>query len=376
MIDVTQLGTLELFFEIESLAAENNYGKKDGLEAVPVDEGYLGGLDNPFCQDSKSLVAYSTNIVSKAVPSVDREIVPSIMELSGCDKGINSSVMDLRDDLNNQEKCPGSGKSRYESTGHVNLEVSAIDETNVNISPQALVQSHSLQPILMDKSGSCYDSHKAGTSETGAELTKGISDANWVEKYLRSLAGENQYAQSHLNSSYQPEGSRALSVSSVNKNILMLTDSPNEVEVVNLSDAADRNSVNHDRTDLTQVKDIKIGNEFFSKQELTDMDIVRFNTILKKESDERVCLLATVIRRRGKNQVAARDCRKRKADGIETAEKDVKLLRIAIDNLKYQQKQLAGEVEDFKLKIKAIEQEHNVKAYYSGDGEELIVVPR
>lgn len=75
----------------------------------------------------------------------------------------------------------------------------------------------------------------------------------------------------------------------------------------------------------TKVKSIIYPDFPYTQDELIDMDVDHFNTLISKLDDIRQLVLRD-MRKRGKNKHAARNCRKRKLDVIDNLDNNVDLL--------------------------------------------------
>ncbi|XP_035749957.1 nuclear factor erythroid 2-related factor 3 [Egretta garzetta] len=91
----------------------------------------------------------------------------------------------------------------------------------------------------------------------------------------------------------------------------------------------------------------------FSVDEIVSMPVDSFNTMLAKNhlTDTQVSLLRD-IRRRGKNKVAAQNCRKRKLNAILNLEEDVCNLQTQKENLKKEHSQCSRSISRMKQKLK------------------------
>lgn len=112
------------------------------------------------------------------------------------------------------------------------------------------------------------------------------------------------------------------------------------------------------------VAGIITNNQYYSIQDIADMDIKKFNNIIERETDHWICLLAKDIRRRGKNKIAARNCRKRKSDETTRSKTDNKLLRDKKQSLISQNEEISKELKQLNKDIKAL-QEKLVEIYGS-----------
>nr|XP_009939686.1 PREDICTED: nuclear factor erythroid 2-related factor 3 [Opisthocomus hoazin] len=90
----------------------------------------------------------------------------------------------------------------------------------------------------------------------------------------------------------------------------------------------------------------------FSVDEVVTMPVESFNTMLGKNhlTDTQVSLLRN-IRRRGKNKVAAQNCRKRKINAILNLEEDVCNLQMQKENLKKEHVQCSRSISRMKEKL-------------------------
>ncbi|KAM6412202.1 nuclear factor erythroid 2-related factor 3 [Pluvialis apricaria] len=90
----------------------------------------------------------------------------------------------------------------------------------------------------------------------------------------------------------------------------------------------------------------------FSVDEIVNMPVESFNTMLAKNhlTDTQVSLLRD-IRRRGKNKVAAQNCRKRKLNAILNLEEDVSNLQTQKESLKKEHSQCSRSISRMKQKL-------------------------
>ncbi|KAM6089052.1 nuclear factor erythroid 2-related factor 3 isoform 1-T1 [Chlamydotis macqueenii] len=90
----------------------------------------------------------------------------------------------------------------------------------------------------------------------------------------------------------------------------------------------------------------------FSVDEIVSMPVDSFNTVLAKNhlTDTQVLLLRD-IRRRGKNKVAAQNCRKRKLNAILNLEEDVCNLQTQKESLKKEHSQCSRSISQMKQKL-------------------------
>ncbi|KAM6314843.1 nuclear factor erythroid 2-related factor 3 [Aegotheles albertisi] len=93
----------------------------------------------------------------------------------------------------------------------------------------------------------------------------------------------------------------------------------------------------------------------FSVDEIVSMPVDSFNTVLAKNhlTDTQVSLLRD-IRRRGKNKVAAQNCRKRKLNAILNLEEDVCNLQTQKESLKKEHSQCSKSISQMKQKLNSL----------------------
>lgn len=93
---------------------------------------------------------------------------------------------------------------------------------------------------------------------------------------------------------------------------------------------------------------------FASEDEIVDMSISEFNTFLETLSEPEA-QKARDIRRRGKNKVAARLCRKRKIELVADIEEDIDTLRQKKEDILKERKRLEAESASYKNKISELQ---------------------
>ena len=93
---------------------------------------------------------------------------------------------------------------------------------------------------------------------------------------------------------------------------------------------------------------------FASEDEIVDMSISEFNTFLETLSEAEV-QKARDIRRRGKNKVAARLCRKRKIELVGDIEEDIDILKKKKDEILRERKKLQAENSFYRNKISELQ---------------------
>ncbi|KAM9288319.1 nuclear factor erythroid 2-related factor 3 [Cariama cristata] len=122
------------------------------------------------------------------------------------------------------------------------------------------------------------------------------------------------------------------------------TKKPNEVKD-RCHNSADTNA----SSDECRAKALRIP---FSVDEIVSMPVDSFNTMLAKNhlTDTQVSLLRD-IRRRGKNKVAAQNCRKRKLNAILNLEEDVCNLQTQKESLKKEHSQCSRSISQMKQKL-------------------------
>merc|ERR1712029_551941 len=90
-------------------------------------------------------------------------------------------------------------------------------------------------------------------------------------------------------------------------------------------------------------------------QEIINLPMDEFNDLLSKhELSEDQLTLCRDIRRRGKNNVAARNCRKRKIDQIRQLEDDVTRIKTQKMDLNQEHRRLIGERSRWSDKVKRL----------------------
>ncbi|XP_074051611.1 nuclear factor erythroid 2-related factor 3 [Macrotis lagotis] len=129
----------------------------------------------------------------------------------------------------------------------------------------------------------------------------------------------------------------------------------------------------------------------FSVDEIVSMPVDSFNSVLAKSllTDTQVSLLRD-IRRRGKNKVAAQNCRKRKLDVILSLEEDVCKLRAKRESLKLDRAQYSKSLHLMKQKLHDLYQDvfsrlrddqgrpvnPNLYALHCGQDGSILIVPK
>nr|XP_020848859.1 LOW QUALITY PROTEIN: nuclear factor erythroid 2-related factor 3 [Phascolarctos cinereus] len=129
----------------------------------------------------------------------------------------------------------------------------------------------------------------------------------------------------------------------------------------------------------------------FSVDEIVSMPVDSFNSVLAKSflTDTQVSLLRD-IRRRGKNKVAAQNCRKRKLDGILSLEKDVGDLRAQRESLQLERAQYSKSLHLMKQKLHSLYRDvfsrlrddqgrpvnPNLYALHCGQDGSVLIVPK
>lgn len=173
----------------------------------------------------------------------------------------------------------------------------------------------------------------------------------------------------------------AVDLSSVKKTMQMPTDPPEEMDINPNAVDSKPVSQNPSCTPLKSTKNTVVkaervkamrslvagiitNNQYYSIQDIADMDIKKFNNIIERETDNWICLLAKDIRRRGKNKIAARNCRKRKSDETTKSKTDNQLLRDKKQSLISQNEEISKELKQLNKDIKAL-QEKLVEIYGS-----------
>ncbi|EDO33972.1 predicted protein, partial [Nematostella vectensis] len=91
-----------------------------------------------------------------------------------------------------------------------------------------------------------------------------------------------------------------------------------------------------------------------SEEKIVEMSVAEFTTFLEKLSDAQAKYVRDV-RRRGKNKEAARICRKRKMDAIETLDDEITRLKQQRQSMFDERKDLQQETAELKRKISELE---------------------
>ncbi len=397
--------SMRSLFELVALNDQDNSGKNNEVEAVQVDERYLGHLDDPFNLVYRNLDDYSTIVMGEPVSLLaDMSERPYSPASSGFDSGINSDIIDQQN----------------------NLDLSDIDKNELMMlreleHSKKIDDSDDLLKVLNG------DPHLSLTSAADMQNTDDCGSMFDVENLLsenvliggffRELGEAGQSIQDQFNPGHcleilqvpldnqlnHPERDDPRKESDYLKStvdipsVKQIMQKPIEFivgeENINISTVSECKVVSdHSYANFnpnepsaalsekseakkSKVKYIKIGRKRFDYQDISEMSIDKFNDALNKESDTKVCQLARDIRRRGRNKVAAQKCRKRKLDEIGKIEVEVDSLRAIKKELESDKKSLLSKLNDMKKKLEALEDEHGVKEH-SLVGGKLLIAPR
>ncbi|KAM4623047.1 endoplasmic reticulum membrane sensor NFE2L1 isoform 1-T3 [Discoglossus pictus] len=211
------------------------------------------------------------------------------------------------------------------------------------------VQASRLQEELDSDSGLSLDSHRSPVSPSGSESSSSSScssSSSYSEEGAVGYSSDSEMADqedSEGASGYQPEYSKFCRMSSQDPSLFqhlpflehvghnhtynMVPDEPEEEEQPVRGRGSRRQMGFLDRQagrDEQRARAMKIP---FSNEKIINLPVEEFNELLTKYhlSEAQLCLVRD-IRRRGKNKMAAQNCRKRKLDTILNLEQEVKRL--------------------------------------------------
>uniref|UniRef100_A0A8C5QBN2 Endoplasmic reticulum membrane sensor NFE2L1 n=1 Tax=Leptobrachium leishanense TaxID=445787 RepID=A0A8C5QBN2_9ANUR len=209
------------------------------------------------------------------------------------------------------------------------------------------VQASQLREELDSDSGLSLDSHRSPASPSGSESSSSSScssSSSFSEEGAVGYSSDSEVVDQEDSDGaigYQPEYSKFCRMSSQNPSHYqrlpflehighnhtynMMPDEPEEQPVA--SRGSRRQSGFLDRQagrDEQRARAMKIP---FSNEKIINLPVEEFNELLTKYqlSEAQLCLVRD-IRRRGKNKMAAQNCRKRKLDTILNLEQEVKRL--------------------------------------------------
>ncbi|KFW03478.1 Nuclear factor erythroid 2-related factor 3, partial [Fulmarus glacialis] len=228
------------------------------------------------------------------------------------------------------------------------IEVSQLFEEPGSDSGLSLNSNHSTAPYLICSEGAVgYSSDYKSVSSHGLGTVGGHSREHSkygnVEYPGDSECSREDTLQQFLhNHTYNQLPSQAASTLEHQQQMWM--EKPNEVKD-RCHNSTDRNLSSDER----RAKALRIP---FSVDEVVSMPVDSFNTMLAKNhlTDTQVSLLRD-IRRRGKNKVAAQNCRKRKLNAILNLEEDVCNLQTQKESLKKEHSQCSRSISRMKQKL-------------------------
>lgn len=211
------------------------------------------------------------------------------------------------------------------------------------------VQASQLQEELDSDSGLSLDSHRSPASPSGSETSSSScssSSSSFSEEGAVGYSSDSEMVDPEEvdeASGYQPEYSKFCRMSSQdpgrfnrlpflehvghNHTYNMVPDEPEEPQLPISGRGSRRQASFIDRQagrDEQRARAMKIP---FSNEKIINLPVEEFNELLTKYqlSESQLCLVRD-IRRRGKNKMAAQNCRKRKLDTILNLEQEVKRL--------------------------------------------------
>ncbi|XP_074006743.1 nuclear factor erythroid 2-related factor 3 [Numenius arquata] len=219
---------------------------------------------------------------------------------------------------------PGSDSGLYLNSGHSTAFFSVCSEGAVGYSSDVKsVSPHGLGAV----GGNCQEHTKYGHVEYPGDLE--CSREATLQQFLH-------------NPMYNQLPSQAASTPEHHQQMWM--EKPSEVEE-SCHNSTDTNLSSNDSC----AEALRIP---FSVDEIVSMPVESFNTMLAKNhlTDTQVSLLRD-IRRRGKNKVAAQNCRKRKLNAILNLEEDVCNLQTQKESLKKEHSQCSRSISRLKQKL-------------------------
>lgn len=216
------------------------------------------------------------------------------------------------------------------------------------------MQTSQLQEELDSDSGLSLDSHRSPVSPSGSDTSSSSSCSSSSSSSSSSFSEEGAVGyssdsemvepeESEESIGYQPEYSKFCRMSSEdpsrfqrllfldhvghNHTYNMVPDEPEEQPKPTVTRGRRRSSEFLDRQagrDEQRARSMKIP---FSNEKIINLPVEEFNELLTKYqlTEAQLCLVRD-IRRRGKNKMAAQNCRKRKLDTILNLEQEVKRL--------------------------------------------------
>ncbi|XP_073428525.1 endoplasmic reticulum membrane sensor NFE2L1 isoform X2 [Dendrobates tinctorius] len=211
------------------------------------------------------------------------------------------------------------------------------------------VQASQLQEELDSDSGLSLDSHRSPPSPSGSETSSSScssSSSSFSEEGAVGYSSDSEMVELEEideASGYQPEYSKFCRMSSQdpgrfnrlpflehvghNHTYNMVPEEPEEPQLPIAGRGSRRQAAFIDRQagrDEQRARAMKIP---FSNDKIINLPVEEFNELLTKYqlSEAQLCLVRD-IRRRGKNKMAAQNCRKRKLDTILNLEQEVKRL--------------------------------------------------
>ncbi|XP_075033089.1 endoplasmic reticulum membrane sensor NFE2L1 [Mixophyes fleayi] len=276
------------------------------------------------------------------------------------------------------------------------------------------VQASQLQEELDSDSGLSLDSHQSPASPSGSETSSSssssCSSSSFSEEGAVGYSSDSEMVEpeeSEEASGYQPEYSKFCRMSSQdpsrfqhlpflehvghNHTYNMVPDEPEEQQQPMLGRGSRRQTGFIDRQagrDEQRARAMKIP---FSNEKIINLPVEEFNELLTKYhlSEAQLCLVRD-IRRRGKNKMAAQNCRKRKLDTILNLEQEVKRLnrernsqlRVKGENLRSLQR-MKQEVENLYQEVFSQLRDHEGRPYspqryalhYTTNGN-VVLMPR
>ncbi|XP_074999619.1 nuclear factor erythroid 2-related factor 3 isoform X2 [Calonectris borealis] len=228
------------------------------------------------------------------------------------------------------------------------IEVSQLFEEPGSDSGLSLNSDHCTAPYLICSEGAVgYSSDYKSVSSHGLGTVGGLSQEHSKYGNLEypgdsECSREDTLQQFLHNHTYNQPPSQAASTPEHQQQMWM--EKPNEVK-----DRCHNSTDTNLSSDERRAKALRIP---FSVDEIVSMPVDSFNTMLAKNhlTDTQVSLLRD-IRRRGKNKVAAQNCRKRKLNAILNLEEDVCNLQTQKESLKKEHSQCSRSISRMKQKL-------------------------